>query len=148
MAALVLALMSKPTSTPLPAGLILLDIWPLKRISKRALLEKIPFFVIAGVSAWVTVVSQRNALSVRMPGEYPITRAPLVICHNMIFYLRQIIWPANVTSHYPPPEPVSLGDPAVLAGVVGTVVLIAAVLVALRWTRAPLAGVGDRKSVV
>ena len=142
MVALVLALMSKPTSTLLPVGLIMLDVWPLKRISRKALLEKIPFFLIAGVSAWITVISQRNALSVRMPNEYPITRAPLVICHNLIFYLHKIIWPVNVTSHYPPPEPVSLAQPAVLAGVIGTVVLVAVVLVALRWTRAPLAGVG------
>jgi len=139
--ALVLALMSKPTSTALPAGLILLDVWPLRRFSRKTLLEKIPFFLIAGLSAWITLVSQRATIGVRMPDKDPISRAVLVVCHNTVFYLRKIFWPADVTSHYPPPDPVSLGEPMVLAGVVGTVILIACLLVALKWTRGPLVGV-------
>jgi hypothetical protein len=37
----VLALMSKPTSTPLPVLMLLIDYWPLKRLNRRTLLEKL-----------------------------------------------------------------------------------------------------------
>ena len=57
----VLALLSKPTSTPLPVLLLLLDCWPLRRLSLRALLEKIPFLIIAGVSSVITVASQARS---------------------------------------------------------------------------------------
>ncbi|MFH0980558.1 MAG: glycosyltransferase family 39 protein, partial [Planctomycetota bacterium] len=50
----VLALMSKPTTTPLPVLLLLLDYWPLRRLNKRAVLEKVPFLIIAGLSAVIT----------------------------------------------------------------------------------------------
>jgi hypothetical protein len=41
----VLALMSKPTSTPLPALMLLTDYWPLRRLKWRSLLEKLLFLL-------------------------------------------------------------------------------------------------------
>ena len=40
----VLALLSKPTSLPLPVLMLLIDFWPLRRLKKRAFLEKVPLF--------------------------------------------------------------------------------------------------------
>ena len=40
MTAYILALMSKPTSVPLPILMLLLDFWPLRRLNKRAVWEK------------------------------------------------------------------------------------------------------------
>jgi Flp pilus assembly protein TadD len=136
----VLALMSKPTSTPLPALMLLLDFWPLRRLSRRAVLEKIPFFVIGAASALITVLSQARTAAIHMPGEYSAGRIPLTLCHNIVFYLWKIVWPAHLWPHYPFPAPFAVSTPAVLAGVVGTVMLIAALLVSLRWTRALLTG--------
>jgi len=96
----VLALMSKPTSTPLPALMLLLDFWPLRRLNRRAVLEKIPFFVIGAASALVTVLSQGRTPAVQMPGEYPAGRIPLILCHNIVFYLWKIVWPAHLSQHY------------------------------------------------
>ncbi|HSW47129.1 MAG TPA: hypothetical protein VLM89_16315, partial [Phycisphaerae bacterium] len=36
------SLLSKPTTTPLPIFLLLIDYWPLRRFNRRAILEKIP----------------------------------------------------------------------------------------------------------
>jgi len=138
--ALIFALMSKPTSTLLPVGMILLDYYPLKRLKWRTVLEKIPFFLIAGVSAIITFYSQRATIGVRMPTKDPILRIPLVVCHNIIFYLHKIFFPVNITSHYPPPGVISLSQGAILAGVIGTIVLLAGLVVSLRWTRAAATG--------
>ena len=56
----VCALLSKPTALPVVGLLLVLDYWPLRRLSRRALLEKVPFVLVAGLSAVVTVVSCRS----------------------------------------------------------------------------------------
>ena len=136
----VLALMSKPTSTPLPVVMLLLDFWPLRRLSKRAIIEKLPFLFVGAVFGAITVISQARTASVETPGEYPLVRVPLILCHNIIFYPCKILWPAHLSSHYPFPQPPALSHPMVLAGVIGTCVLIPALLISLRWTRALLTG--------
>lgn len=134
------ALLSKPTTLPLPVLFFLLDYWPLRRLNRRAIVEKIPFFAVAGVSAIVTVVSQSRTSVAAIPVDRSPADLLLVVCHNIVFYLSKIIWPANLSSHYPYPQPLALSDPAVLAGVVGTGLLLVGLFVSLRWTRALLAG--------
>jgi hypothetical protein len=136
----VLALMSKPTTTPLPVLLLLFDFWPLRRPAKRAVIEKVPLFAIAAIFAVITVISQGRAAEVAMPGEYSPIQIPLILCHNIVFYLYKIIWPTELSSHYPFPSPLAVSNPMVLAGIIGTCILIPALLVCLRWTRAPLTG--------
>jgi tetratricopeptide (TPR) repeat protein len=135
-----LALMSKPTSTPLPVLMLLMDYWPLRRLKWRSLLEKLPFFVIGGISAVITYISQSRTASVIMPESYGPMRAPLVICHNIVFYLYKMVWPVNLSSHYAFPKPLGLSTPMILIGVIGTCVLIPLLAVSLRWTRAALTG--------
>ena len=136
---LVLALLAKPTTVPVPLLLLILDWWPLRRVSWRALLEKIPFFAIAGLAAVVTVISQARACIITLPQDQPVAKIPLTICHNIIFYPYKMLWPTNLSSNYVAPE-LSLAHAMVLAGVIGTAVLIALLLLSLRWTRALWAG--------
>jgi tetratricopeptide (TPR) repeat protein len=136
----ILALMSKPTTTPVAILLLLLDWWPLGRLNKRALLEKIPFFVVMAGFALITVVSQANTAMVTMPTQYSPLRIPLILCHNIVFYLYKIVWPANLSSHYAFPDPMSISHPMVLTGVIGTAVLIVLLFVSLRMTRVFVAG--------
>jgi len=138
--AYLLALMSKPTSVPIPAVMLLLDYWPLRRLNWRVVLEKIPFFVLGGVFAVITYISQSRTIGARSPGEFGIGRVFLVICHNIVFYLYKIVWPVNLTSHYAFPHPLNLSQSAVLAGVIGTFILILLLAISLHWTRAALAG--------
>ena len=136
----ILALMAKPTTTPLPILMLLLDYWPLKRLGKTAVVEKIPFLVISVISAIITFLSQRNTAEVIMPGQRGPMYIPLVICHNIIFYLYKFIWPVRLSAFYPFPEPFSIESPMLLTGVIGSFVLIVALLVSLRWTPALLTG--------
>ncbi len=136
----VLALLSKPTSTPLPVLMLLLDFWPLNRLNKTTVLEKIPLFIIGAASSIITYISQSRTVVAVLPGKHNPAYVPLVLCHNIIFYLYKIIWPANLSSHYPFPKPIGLANPMVLAGVIGTCILIALLVISLRWTRGLLIG--------
>jgi len=135
-----LALMSKPTSTPLPVLMLLLDFWPLKRIKWQSFFEKIPFFILGGIFAIVTYISQTRTAITASPVEMGIGRIFFTLCHNIIFYLYKIIWPVNLSSHYPFPNPLNLSQPMILAGVIGTCILIPLLLISLRWTRAAFTG--------
>ncbi|MFG0247536.1 MAG: glycosyltransferase family 39 protein [Phycisphaeraceae bacterium JB051] len=44
---LVLAVLSKPMAVTLPCVMLLLDVWPAKRLGKRAVFEKLPWLMIA-----------------------------------------------------------------------------------------------------
>ena len=136
----VLALMSKPTATPLPVCLLLLDFWPLNRFSRKAMVEKIPLLIIAAVSAWITYESQKRTAVTVLPSQGTWWHIPLILCHNIVFYLRRIVWPANTSSHYPLPGVISPGTPAFLIGVIGTLVLLVLLGISLRRTRAAAVG--------
>ena len=69
--AFALGLMSKPMLVTLPFVLLLLDAWPLKRLStdeqpfqltslRQTLLEKIPFFALATIASVITVIAQKS----------------------------------------------------------------------------------------
>ena len=140
LAAFVLSLLAKPTTLPLPLLLLVLDYWPLRRLSRAAVVEKLPFVVVAGLSAIITFVSQAAAGNVILPREHTLLETPLTVCHNIVFYLANFIWPVRLAAFYPLPDTFSLSQPALLAGLAGTIVLIAGLIVSLRWTRALLAG--------
>jgi len=138
----VLALMSKPTSTPLPLVMLLMDFWPLKRAGSksRIIFEKFPLFAIGALSAVVTYISQSRTAVTVLPSQFGFERVPLVLCHNIIFYLYKMVWPANLSSHYAFPEMMSLANPMMLAGVISTCILIPLLVISLRWTRAAFTG--------
>lgn len=55
---LALALLSKPMAVTLPCVMLLLDVWPLKRLKTSAFLEKMPWLAMAITLAVVTLVAK------------------------------------------------------------------------------------------
>jgi len=131
----VLSALAKPVLVLMPVLLLLLDYWPLARLSKKTVSEKIPLFVICIISAVVTYISQATTASVRLPNQAGAANALLTLCHNIIFYLRSFFWPVNLSWYYPYPKPFDLTDPMLLAGVIGTAVLIVVLIISLRRTK-------------
>jgi len=136
----VLSLMSKPTSTPLPVLLLLLDWWPLNRLARRALIEKIPLLAVGAIFAVITVVSQSRTGGAAMPTDYGPWRIPMMLAHNIVFYVRQLFLPGDLPGYYIFPNPFTPGHPAVIAGFVGTALLVAALVLSLRVTKGWLCG--------
>lgn len=136
----ILALLSKPTSIPLPMLMLLLDYWPLGRLKVRTILEKLPFFVVGAIFVVITYISQTRTCGTQLPTGNSLLRITLTLCHNIVFYFYKMVWPVNLSSHYAFPVPFSLAHPVVLAGVIGTCILIPSLIISLRWTRAILMG--------
>jgi protein O-mannosyl-transferase len=135
-----LALLSKPTSTPLPIAMLLLDFWPLKRLSRKGILEKIPMLAVAVISGIVTVISQAQGGNLVTPEGYGSGRIPLVFAYNIVFYIHKMLWPADLSPHYAFPLGMDYSNPLMLAYLLGSITLILLLIVSLRWTRGLMTG--------
>ncbi len=103
----ILSLLFKPMSITLPLVLVLLDVWPLRRLIKgsglRIFLEKLPFFLTSLVFSLVVVRAQASLNAVagieRLPFPYRIMNA----FHSIAFYLQKIFMPLRLVPFYPYP---------------------------------------------
>jgi protein O-mannosyl-transferase len=122
-----LGLVAKPVVITLPFVLLLLDYWPLRRLGAKAFYEKIPLFVLVGLSCCLTIWGQRNALA---PNEWiswswRIQNALI----SYAAYVGQFFYPANLTVlysrrnlHLPPGQ--VLGGLAVLVSITTIALLL------------------------
>jgi protein O-mannosyl-transferase len=131
-----LSLLAKPTGTPLPIMLLLLDHWPLRRLSRRAVFEKVPFYALSGIFAVLCCVCEQRVNPLSLPAVLSPLHLPLRVCYLVVFYLAKILVPIHLSSVYILPEPLSLRNPIVVLSIAGTVLLIAGLAISRRWTPA------------
>jgi protein O-mannosyl-transferase len=112
-------LMSKPMLVTWPFVMLLLDYWPLERLSvatlHRLLVEKIPFFLLTAVSCIITYVAQnRGAVKslADVPLVYRLENTPVALAT----YLLKLIWPSHLAVIYPMPD--SIAPAALIASLV------------------------------
>ena len=136
-----LALLSKPTVTPLPLLLLLLDGWPLRRLKVRAVVEKWPFFLLSVASGVVTLLSQGRTAGVAHSTGMDVLLWPVQAGYLLVVYLQQIAWPTNLACVYPlPPGFFTRVGPETLLGFAGACVLTGLLVFSARWTPGPLVG--------
>ena len=63
-------LMTKPMIVTLPLVLLLLDMWPLRRVGSYR--EKLPFFALSGVAAIITYLAQQGSGAVKALDAIPL----------------------------------------------------------------------------
>ncbi len=140
LACYVLGLLSKPAATPVPMLMLVLDFWPLRRLSRRTVWEKAPFFVAGLISGIITLVSHIGTGMFEVPEQGSPLRIPLMVAYRLMFHLAKIVWPVGLSPYYEPPQVPVMSNPTVWLSAFGAVVLVAAIVVSLRWSRVFLAG--------
>ena len=127
-----LGLMSKPMIVTLPFVLLLLDYWPLGRVTRlhsaparqasdkwrvtrfripvpqlstfsQLLFEKLPFFALAAAASIVTFMVQKQTGAVKTVDTFPLGAR---VGNALISYCRYVgktFWPANLAVYYPHP---------------------------------------------
>lgn len=131
-----LSLLAKPTGTPLPIMLLLLDYWPLQRLGRRAVLEKTPFLALASIFAVLAYACENLVNPLSFPAASSPLHLPLRMCWLVVFYLTKVVFPIHLSSAYQLPVPLSPTNPLVLLGVLGTALLIVGLILSRRWTPA------------
>lgn len=120
-------LMAKPMVVTLPFVLILLDYWPLGRWHAAAvnrsdcpvcdrslrrnravpfvwlLLDKVPLFVLAGISSVITYVIQQRDNAVAAADQLSLVARIANATVAYVAYLEKTFWPSNLAVFYPHP---------------------------------------------
>lgn len=135
----VLAMLAKPPVVVLPLLMILLDWWPLRRLSSRTILEKLPLLALSLISGIVTVISQRTAAGLDSPVRHGVVGELLRLAYTHALYLKNLVWPSGLQLQYPVPEPLSFSLAPVAVSAIVTLLIVALLLLSWRRTRAALA---------
>ncbi|MBT3366043.1 MAG: tetratricopeptide repeat protein [Nitrospina sp.] len=98
------ALASKPMAVTVPIILLLLDVYPLRRFSRTAVLEKIPLFIISMGISVVTLKAQGQAGAVVSVDKLDLVDRGLNAIRSIAFYPLKTLWPVNLTALYPFPS--------------------------------------------
>ncbi len=119
-----LGLMCKPMGVTLPFVLLLMDWWPLRRMTpldssdfrpwhyslsacSRLAWEKVPLLGLSAISCFITFLAQSRAGAVRsldfMPFGLRISNAFV----SYVSYLGQMVWPSSLAMFYPHPASIA-----------------------------------------
>ncbi len=116
MAGFALALLSKPMAVTLPVVLLLLDYWPLGRLSFDAsdrksgklhrqfihlVLEKLPLFLMSAIISAVTILAQKRAGAYSTVELLPIPLRLENAAISCVTYIRRMFWPNDLAFFYP-----------------------------------------------
>jgi len=129
--AFVAGLLSKPMLVTLPAVLLLLDFWPLRRSEslRVRVVEKLPWFALSAFSSLVTLKAHQQAGT--LPGfesfSFPARAANALLSYTV--YLEKLFWPSSLAVYYPYRETLAAG-PIVAAGIF--LLMVSVAVIALR----------------
>ena len=135
-----LSLLSKASGVTLPVVLLVLDVYPLKRLgpgkwftpSARPIWwEKIPFLIFAAGAAAIAPLAQQDAGAMQSVHEHGIVPRVAQSLYGLAFYLWKTIWPTDLSGLYElPPNLNPFAWPFLLSG--ATVVAVSTVVFILR----------------
>jgi len=101
-----LGLMAKPMLVTLPFVLLLMDFWSLERLKTlkdlpALLIEKIPLFILSGVSAYITILAQRSVGAIETLDALPFGTRILNAVVSYAKYSLMLFYPSNLALWYP-----------------------------------------------
>ncbi|HTV42742.1 MAG TPA: tetratricopeptide repeat protein [Candidatus Sulfotelmatobacter sp.] len=139
---LAMGLMSKPMLVTAPFLMLLLDYWPLNRWERgttiRLLLEKMPFFLLAGISVIITFLAQKNGEAVATIGGVPLVDRSENALVSYSLYLGKLVCPLHLAVIYPYSGQFSAAE-VLLASLI---VMGITVFVVVQWRVSPFLLVG------
>jgi protein O-mannosyl-transferase len=143
-----LSLLSKAIGITLPMVLLLIDVYPLRRLPggpigwlkpeyRKVLLEKIPFGLFAGAFAIVALLAQHTTGALKPLEQFDIISRLIQACFGYFFYFWKTVLPIRLSPIYE--LPIDVGDwfwLFVLGAVVTIAITAALILQRRRWPAA------------
>jgi tetratricopeptide (TPR) repeat protein len=131
------ALLSKATSVSIPIVLLVLNVYPLRRLRARGsggiamrqvVLELLPYALLSGAVAVLSIVA------LRPPAQLSVGAKLAVSAYSLMFYLAKTVWPTGLAPLYEMPKTVNpLAARYVASYVVVVVVTSIALAARRRW---------------
>jgi protein O-mannosyl-transferase len=146
----VLGLTAKSMVMTLAAVLVILDVYPLRRLDLRPaawrseafgriIREKFPYFVVAAVGAIVAYYAQAANLFITPLRTMPLVERPAIALFGLWFYFSRTVVPIGLSPLYQMPATIHPLAPAFLLPAIGVLVLTTVVVVLRRRWPAGLA---------
>src|SRR5207249_2055584 len=137
----VCALLSKSMVVNLPVVLLILDVYPLRRLggaigwwsepARRVYVEKIPFVLLAAAASAIAFMAQFSAQTAASLAQLSVLGRLAVSAYGLSFYLGKLVVPVNLSPLYELPPTVNPGAlPFILS--YGLVLAITALVLVLR----------------
>ena len=104
----VFSLLSKPAAIILPLVLLLLDYWKQRSFNKKWIVEKIPFFLLAGLFAFITLKFQSETAITGLE-VHPLWARLFFACYVVMIYFFRFFIPYPLSAYYPYPPNDNLG---------------------------------------
>lgn len=101
-----LAVGAKPLAVTVPCILLLLDFWPLGRITQHrsfltCAVEKLPLLLISLFASWMTILCQLSIQAIGSLESFPLHVRMANAVTNYATYLRKLIAPVDLVPFYP-----------------------------------------------
>lgn len=131
----VAGLLSKATIVTFPMVLVIVNVYPLRRLSADSLwsrqaravyAELLPFFLMSGAAGLLSL------LVLNPPAQLGFSEKIAVTAYSLRFYAQKIVLPAGLAPLYEMPRPVSAWAPMFVASYVFCAAALAALLLGLR----------------
>ncbi len=131
-------MLSKAAAVALPAVLLILDVYPLRRLgvgpgrwlgraARRVWLEKVPFVALSLVVTGLALAAKADARSLGLHGDDVATRIARS-CYGIWFYLVKTAIPRDITMLYPLPRRLDRFAPPFALSVLATLAVSAGLL--------------------
>jgi tetratricopeptide (TPR) repeat protein len=144
--AFALALLSKPIALTLPLSLLLLDVYPVRRVAiastttqgpgrpvspaparevYRLVIEKIPFLLLSAGAAALALFALGRSASLSTTAALGALERTAIAFHSVAFYLAKLLWPVGLSPLYELPFSLDPLAPRFLASAAATVSITA-----------------------
>jgi tetratricopeptide (TPR) repeat protein len=134
----VLSLLAKANAVTLPFVLLVLDVYPLRRLgrsevsppgmTRRVLLEKLPFLVVCAAGGAQALIAQSEQGALYPLAEHDVISRVAQACYGLMFYVWKTLWPSDLGPLYDIPARDVLLGPMFWQSA-GVVVALAAIAV-------------------
>jgi tetratricopeptide (TPR) repeat protein len=100
------ALLAKTTAATLPLVLIVIDLYLRRRIGLWTACEKMPFFVLSGIFAYITMAARSGMNHLGdFHSKYSAVQHICIVCYCCLWYVGKLILPAGLSIFCPFPKP-------------------------------------------
>jgi tetratricopeptide (TPR) repeat protein len=141
----VLALLSKSITMTLPLALLIIDVYPLRRLrlapadwlhgaGRRVLLEKMPFLIVALIGARVSYWAVARHEFFTSAVEYPLAARITMALYSVCFYIGKTVLPVGLSALYELPATIDpLEGPFLLAALATCLITVSLIGLWRKW---------------
>ena len=98
-----LSLLSKSAAVVFPLLMLLTDYYYGRKIDKRAIAEKFPFFALSLLFGILTVIFREDARHIGSSYSFDLVDRVFLTAYSILFYAVKLVLPVNLSAYYPYP---------------------------------------------